>query len=152
MATRFFPIYNIDEAVGPRQPNRGDDVRLIQAIFIELSRFSGLDWSQNLPARSRSLAMTGLFDTKLEQWIVEFQNAVVPAFASEFKSDGIIDPLLQAGNLSFGNDFKLGRHATLAFLCNHLWRCNPTAYMKIGEDNSIPWYPSALDPGHVTVG
>jgi hypothetical protein len=94
--------------------------------------------------------MTGLFDNRLEHWIIAFQAAMVPAYAAELKPDGIIDPLPPTISVTPGSDTG-SRQATLAYMCNHLWRHNPLGYMKIGEDLNIPWFPPAWDPDLVQI-
>ncbi|HMJ09136.1 MAG TPA: hypothetical protein VK468_09030, partial [Pyrinomonadaceae bacterium] len=103
MATRFFPIYNIDQPVGPGKANRADDVRLIQAIFIELARYSSTDWLKDIPQEQRGLATTGSFDNRLHLWITTLQNWAVGGYGKgHFKADGIIDPLPHTSSVSLG--------------------------------------------------
>src|ERR1700752_5123425 len=80
MSSRFFPLYNIDQAVGPGKPNMPDDVRLVQALLIELSRFDRSLWVQDVPAQARSLATSGSFSDTLGQWILALQRWAVKNF------------------------------------------------------------------------
>ena len=80
MATRFFPLYNIDQPVGPGKANIAADVRLVQALFIETSRFDAGDWLAEVPANLRTLATTGTFDDKLKSWILAFQTWAARGF------------------------------------------------------------------------
>ena len=143
MAKRFFPLYNIDQPVGPGKPNKHDDVRLVQALFIEVSRFDANDWLRDVPAQARSLTTSGLFDDTLKQWILAFQRWAVKNFGGgdNFKADGIIDPMPMATTIDVSLRFKSGRHSTLAFLCNRLWRYNRNAYLRIGDDYHMTWVP-----------
>jgi len=147
MASRFFPIYNIDEAVGPRQPNRADDVRLIQSIFNELTRYCALDWIQTLPAPMRTISKTGLYDNRLQKWTVAFQKWAMNDHKLS-RADGIIEPLPIAAIL---NGTAIESQSTLSIMCNQLWRYDQMAYMKIGFEQEVPWYPTAWDPEFVYV-
>src|SRR5262245_11132922 len=142
MPSRFFPLYNIDQPIGPGMPNKLDDVLLVQALFIEVSRFDANDWLQDIPIDSRSLSTSGIFDDTLKQWIWAFQRWAVKRYGgSFFKADGIIHPMPVASPIDLSVQFKSGRHSTLAFLCNRLWRHNRQAYLKIGDDYNVPWLP-----------
>jgi len=147
MASRVFPIYNIDQAVGPRQSNRADDVRLIQSIFIELTRYAALDWIQNLPPQMRTLSKTGLYDHRLQKWTVAFQKWVMNDHKLS-KADGIIEPIPIPAIL---NGTALENQSTLSIMCNQLWRFDQMAYMKIGFEHDVPWYPTAWDPELVNI-
>lgn len=143
MPVRFFPLYNIDQPVGPGQPNKTDDVRLVQALFIEVSRYDTIDWLPDLPADSRTLATTGVFDDTLALWITTFQKWAVRTWgAANFKADGVIDPML-AMSIAVNPQFKGHHYSTLGYLCNRLWRWNRDAYLRIGDDYRIPWVPTA---------
>jgi hypothetical protein len=146
MASRFFPLYNIDQPVGPGKPNRPDDVRLVQALFIEVSRFDANDWFKELPPGARSLATTGLFDDTLKQWIEVFQRwAAGNSGKRKFKTDGIVDPMPGPSSIAVSPTFASGRLSTLGFLCNRLWRFNRDAYLRIGDAYRIPWIPRGWD-------
>jgi len=146
MATRFFPLYNIDQPVGPGKANIAADVRLVQALFIETSRFDAGDWLVQVPAELRTLATTGSFDDKLKSWIITFQTWAAKGFGGSkvFKADGIVDPMPIA-SISASPSFASGRISTLGFLCNRVWRYNRAAYMRIGDDYNIPWIPKGWD-------
>ena len=100
MAKRFFPLYNIDQPVGPGKPNKHDDVRLVQALFIEVSRFDANDWLRDVPAQARSLTTSGLFDDTLKQWILAFQRWAVKNFGGG-------DNFTASGHESMGIDIDL---------------------------------------------
>ena len=146
MASRLFPLYNIDHPVGPGKPNRQDDVRLVQALFIEASRFDVNDWLREVPPQSRSLATSGRFDETLAIWILTFQGWAAKNFGrANFKVDGIIDPMPFASSIDVSATFKSGRHSTLGFLCNRVWRYDRNAYMRIGDAYHVPWIPKGWD-------
>ena len=143
MPSRFFPLYNVDQPVGPGRTNKPDDVRLVQALLIELSRFEGADWFALVPQEKRGLATTGTFDSTLEAWILAFQNFLVSNLGGVkyWKADGVIDPM-PAGALSASSQFRSGRYSTLSMICNRLWKLNRDAYLRIGDDYRVPWIPS----------
>jgi hypothetical protein len=142
MAWKTDPVYNIDQPVGPGKPNKPDDVRLVQALFIELSRFEANDWVLKIPAQARSLSTSGIFDETLKQWILAFQRAASEQMGGLIKVDGVIDPMREilimesqyVGKTVVSGYFKSGRYSTFADLCNRLWGWNRAAYLRIGED------------------
>ena len=142
MAKRFFPLYNIDQPVGPNKQNLPDDVLLIQNLFIELSRFYADDWMKNIPTSQRSLATSRQFDDTLANWIRVYQNWLVTGFGgpSNFRADGIVDPM-PIHSIALDPNFTSGRISTLAMMCNQLWRFDHGAYMRIGDSYNIKWFP-----------
>jgi len=144
MPSRFFPLYNIDQPVGPGKANKPDDVRLVQALLIELSRFDQNDWVALIPRGSLGLATTGTFDSTLETWILALQNFLVSNLGGVklWKADGVIDPMPPAGPVSTSSRFQSGRFSTLAMICNRLWKRNRDAYLGIGDQYRVPWIPS----------
>jgi hypothetical protein len=116
---------------------------LVQAIFIELTRFDSNDWFQNVPAQSKVLATNGKFDDTLAKWIMAFQQFYAVNFAGSvhIKTDGIIDPLPAASSINVAVTFKSGRTATLSLMCNRLWKWDKRAYLAIGDAYRIPWIP-----------
>lgn len=141
MPSRFFPIYNIDQPVGLNKANKPDDVRLIQALFIEIARYDIKDWLANVPPDARTLTTSGIFDDTLGRWILEFQRWHKTAFALRVVDDGIIDPM-PVESIAVSPHFQNGVLSTLAFLCNRLWRWNRNVYLRIGDDYNVPWFPA----------
>lgn len=144
MPSRYFPMYNIDQPVGPNKPNQPDDVRLIQALFIEIARFDAKDWLANVPVENRMLTTSGLFDDTLRCWILEFQTWHKKAFGLPVVDDGIIDPM-PIDSIAVSPHFKTGVISTLAFLCNRLWRWNRSVYLRIGDDYHVRWVPGGWE-------
>jgi hypothetical protein len=144
MPSRFFPIYNIDQPVGPGKANKPDDVRLVQALLVELSRFDRALWISQIPKEALVLATTGVFDGVLEQWILALQKWLVSNFggAANWKADGVIDPMPLVGSISTVAKFKSGRISTLSMICNRLWKYDRDAYVRIGDEYRVPWIPS----------
>jgi hypothetical protein len=68
MAYMLMPIYNLDKAVGPLQPNQSDDVKLLQTMFHELNRLSPKKLC-DLP-----LAVDGVYSDELCLWIRAFHE------------------------------------------------------------------------------
>src|SRR5215510_10982862 len=122
MAKRFFPLYNIDQPVGPNKQNITEDVQLVQNLFIELSRFYAGDWIKNIPSAALTLTNSGRFDDTLETWITTYQNWLVSGFGgpSNFRADGIIDPM-PIHSIALDISFASGRFSTLSMMCNQLW-------------------------------
>jgi hypothetical protein len=145
MAKRFFPLYNLDQPVGPGKPNLPDDVRLVQNLFIELSRFYANDWYKDIPPEQRGLSTTSRFDDQLESWIKTYQNWLVKGFGgpASFRADGIIDPMI-VHSISLDVSFKSGRISTLAMLCNQLWRFDRNAYLRVGDLDNMKWFPEGF--------
>ncbi len=144
MPSRFFPIYNVDQPIGPGKPNKPDDVRLVQALLVELSRYDRNDWFAGIPRDSVSLATTGVFDNVLGTWILTLQNWLVANFGggSVWKADGVIDPMPLVASISAVVKFKSGRYSTLFMICNRLWKFDRSAYLRIGDDYRVPWIPA----------
>ena len=146
MASRFFPLYNIDRPVGRGKPNHTDDVRLVQALLIEVSRYDVNDWIRQIPQDARTLATTGRFDDTLEQWILALQRWAAATYGGgRFKVDGIIDPMPGPTSIAASPQFASGRFSTLGLLCNRLFRYNRDAYLRIGDAYHIPWVPEPSD-------
>lgn len=142
MPSRFFPLYNLDKPVGAGKPNLPGDVRLVQALFIEVARFDAHDWIQDLPLASRTLIANGLWDDRLKEWILTFQRWCAKGYGGDanFKVDGIVDPM-PIESIAVSPRFASGRISILAFLCNRVWRWNRAAYLRIGDDYNVPWFP-----------
>ena len=142
MASRFFPLYNIEQPVGPGKANLPDDVRLVQALFIEVSRFDAYDWVQDIPAQFRTLTTSGMWDDNLKEWVLAFQRWSAKGFGGDanFKVDGIVDPM-PVESIAVSPRFPSRRISILAFLCNRVWRWNRDVYLRIGDDYKVPWVP-----------
>jgi hypothetical protein len=83
------------------------------------------------------MSCTGTFDDTLGQGILAFQKF----FPQFLKPDGLIDPLPSASALSLKTSFKSGRLSTLAMMCKRLWRIDQRSYMRIGNEQRVPWVP-----------
>ena len=138
MASRYFPLYNITAPVGPGKPNQADDVRLVRAIFTQLARVDSMqDWLSSIPPQASNMSVAAGFDDTLGQWILAFQKF----YPRNIKADGIIDPLPSASSIALETSFKSGRVSTLAMMCNRLWRLDQRGYMRIGDEQRVPWVP-----------
>ena len=93
-------------------------------------------------AGRRGVGTTSRFDDTLEAWIKAYQNWLVTGFGgtSNFKADGIIDPM-PIHSITVDTNFASGRIATLSMMCNQLWRFDRAAYMRIGDQDNIKWFP-----------
>jgi hypothetical protein len=140
MAYRLFPMYSVDQPVGPGKPNRHDDVRLIQAMLLTLFRFDTADWVSALPADKRILTTNAMFNDTLAQWILTFQTYYgTGTYKGILFADGVVDPLPPDIRDAKAR-FKHGHYSTLWWMCNRLWKHSQKDYMRLG-DHRIPWNP-----------
>ena len=142
MAKRFFPSIT---STNPLVPESQTNTTMFawSKPFSSKSALRRERLVRDVPAQARSLTTSGLFDDTLKQWILAFQRWAVKNFGGgdNFKADGIIDPMPMATTIDVSLRFKSGRHSTLAFLCNRLWRYNRNAYLRIGDDYHMTWVP-----------
>lgn len=109
MAYRTIPIYNLDAAVGPKQPNRPDDVKLVQ-FLLRLA-------IKHLPEHAvyEQIKVTGVLDNATQTGIVAFQRWV-----SEIKNvrrDDIVDPMpSKRGGVDFETRAPNGHIYTIYYL------------------------------------
>jgi hypothetical protein len=89
MSRKYFPFYNLDEAVGPKAPNRTADVMLVQFFLRELARDPMIS-PQTRP--KTPLNVDGIFGASTAQWILWFQNAMNAKFVGTVHADGRVDP------------------------------------------------------------
>jgi hypothetical protein len=138
MPSRHLPLYNISAPVGPGKSNLPDDVRLVRAIFTQLARVEfGDNWLAKIPQQASNMSVTNTFDDTLGQWILAFQKF----YPTALKPDGIIDPLPNASPIALETNFKSGKISTLAMMCNRLWRIDQRSYLRIGDEQHVPWVP-----------
>jgi hypothetical protein len=89
MSRKYFPFYNLDEAVGPKAPNRQADVMLVQFFLRELAQ------DQSIAPMTRPktpIMVDGVYGPVLGQWILWFQNAMNAKFKGNTLADGRVDP------------------------------------------------------------
>lgn len=81
MAYKINPLYNLDQPVGAGQPNRPDDVMLVQFLLTEVAKRS-----PNWKGHPSPLAVDGKYTPALTEWIksVQAQGSRPP--------DGIVHP------------------------------------------------------------
>ena len=140
MPSRYFPLYNIDSPVGPGKANRPEDVRLVQALMVEVSRFDAADWIVRIPAPQRNLSTSGRFDDTLKTWILALQTWAKTDVGGNFLADGVVDPM-PVQEFYVSTHFKGGHLSILAYLCLRLWNHNRDAYLRIGDQYRVPWIP-----------
>ena len=85
MAYKTIPIYNLDGAVGPKQQNRPDDVKLVQSLLRIV--WKKLPNSQVLDP----IKVTGNLDEATRTGIVAFQRWI--GGVKEEMRDDVIDPM-----------------------------------------------------------
>lgn len=124
MAYKTIPIYNLDSAVGPKQPNRPDDVRLVQCLL-------RLVWKQIADSNVLTpITVTGTLDAATATGIVAFQRDI--ALFKNVKRDDIIDPMpSKRGGVDFETKAPNGHLYSIYYL-NILAR----RMSKVGHENA----------------
>lgn len=113
MPYKVNPFYNIDTPVGPGQPNKPDDVALVQYLLVKVASRTAGKWTP--PASP--LVVNGTYTPALGEWIKSYQ-AIVKA-----TQDGVVHPqsnphwkhygTLVSLNASYRNNFGGARHDNL---------------------------------------
>lgn len=124
MAYKTIPIYNLDAAVGPKQPNRPDDVRLVQCLL-------RLVWKQIASSDVLSpIKVTGTLDAATATGIVAFQRDM--AVFQNIKRDDVIDPMpSKRGGVDFETKAPNG-HVYSIYYLNILAR----RLSQVGHENA----------------
>src|SRR5262245_7108124 len=112
MAYKVQPFYNIDSPVGAGQPNKPEDVTLVQYLLVKVASRTAGKWTP--PATP--LVVNGSYSKNLSDWILSYQKVTaVP-------DDGIVHPqvtphwsvklygTIVSLNGSFRNNFGAARH------------------------------------------
>ena len=71
MSYKVQPFYNIDAAVGAGQPNKPDDVTLVQYLLVKVASRTVGKWTP--PATP--LVVNGTYSSNLRDWILSYQKA-----------------------------------------------------------------------------
>jgi hypothetical protein len=110
MAFKVQPFYNIDAPVGAGQPNKPDDVTLVQYLLVKVASRTAGKWTP--PAAP--LVVNGSYTPALGEWIKSYQVTV------KATTDGVVHPqvnphwkhhgTLVSLNGSFRNNFGAARH------------------------------------------
>ena len=110
MSYKVNPFYNIDAPVGAGQPNKPDDVTLVQYLLVKVASRTAGKWTP--PAMP--LTVSGVYTPALGEWIKSYQTVV------QATKDGIVHPqanphwkhhgTLVSLNGSFRNNFGAARH------------------------------------------
>jgi hypothetical protein len=89
MAQKFYPFYNVTQAVGKSCPNLPDDVMLVQFFIRELSK----DPSVGTGAKPSSpITVDGLYTPALGEWILWIQKSLNAKSPGSTLADGRVDP------------------------------------------------------------
>ena len=89
MAQKFYPFYNVSQAVGKNCPNLPEDVMLVQFFIREIAK----DASVAPGTRpSTPIAVDGTYTPALGEWILWVQNAMNALAPGLSLADGRVDP------------------------------------------------------------
>ena len=115
MSLKVNPFYNIEAPVGPYQPNRPDDVSLVQYLLVKVATKTVGRWK----TPESALTVTGTYSPALGEWIMSYQKA------TKCVNDGVVHPqsnphwkvalndvygTILSLNASFRNNFGAARH------------------------------------------
>lgn len=98
MAHQLVPIYQLAAAVGKGAPNRGDDVRLIEALIdVSVRGYGRPMWeaqarAKNTKVPAKDIAISGVYSTTLQEWI-DFLQMMFKQYKLSRSLDGRVDPL-----------------------------------------------------------
>jgi hypothetical protein len=126
MAYKTIPIYNLDAAVGPRQANRPDDVKLVQCLLrLALKQIpdGGVFTSPKV---------TGILDDATRTGIVAFQRWME---FKDVKRDDVVDPMpSKRGGVDFESVGPNGHIYTIYYLNIMARRTSPIAHDNAGKE------------------
>jgi hypothetical protein len=121
---KFYPTtYQLDAPVGPNKSNQPVDVKVVQAMFMNLKRAAPND-TAGLPALQES----GQFSSDLEAWIRWFQQH---EGAGRLVVDGIIHPMRMGQHKDLRSTFASGVGSTLHFLNGYSAKNAPLEHQAI---------------------
>ena len=89
MAQKFYPFYNVSQAVGKGCPNLPDDVMLVQFFIRELAKDATVAPGTRPAA---PLTVDGVYSPNLGEWIMWIQKASNAKAAGTTLADGRVDP------------------------------------------------------------
>jgi hypothetical protein len=127
MAHAHAPVWNVGAAVGKNQPNRPDDVLLVQRLLIGLASTPAAFTRPPTP-----LQPTGIFDDNLSLWIKAFQTALAAKTPGKFVVDGVVSPMPSPTGVDWNARFAAGAFSTLAALNLSLRGRSPTLHANAG--------------------
>lgn len=137
MAHRFLPMYDISGAVGESKPNVAGDVRLIQALFLELAAVGDpfLEGCTPVPE-------TGLYTPQLGALIRDYQTSLNQDYF-QFSVDGIIDPMPSHSHRvgDWDTKFAGGADSTLVAMNYRMFRIDARRHLALGDRLQLPWKP-----------
>lgn len=89
MAKKFYPFYNVDQAVGKGCPNLPDDVMLVQFFIRELAK----DPSVGPGTRPATpITVDGMYTPAVGEWILWIQKSMNAKAPGTSLADGRVDP------------------------------------------------------------
>ena len=126
MAYMIPPMYNTEQPVGAPDPNRPDDVKLIQAMLNELAKVTP-GW-----APAGTLPVNGTFDPNMGAWISAFQSHLKRKGSPMVVDSRVHSMPIQAG-LDIKSRFRSGVGSTLYALNFNLFRSAPDVHTGLGR-------------------
>jgi hypothetical protein len=124
-------FYGIDQAVGVRGANRGDDVMLVQFFLRALARVDDPVTKESyFPKGQAMIEVDGLYGPRTAAFINHFEDVLSRASTGDFKmwQDGVIDPKPQGRNVgplhgrfyaiirlnaAYASSFGIDRHSAI---------------------------------------
>ena len=86
MASKLWPVYNVDSSVGRFAANQTDDVMLVQFMLQQV----GKGPNPPLPPPSTPLTPNGIYSPLLDEWIRWYQKSVAKS-GRQVTVDGKVD-------------------------------------------------------------
>lgn len=127
MAYMTLPVYNIDCAVGDRQPNRADDVRLVQELLNAIARRDG-GWAPPAP-----LPADGVYSENLGAWIRAFQQRCAARNPHwQYIQDGKVSPMHMRSGEEWDGRFGARTVAVLYTLNFRSWEEDRQGHFQLG--------------------
>jgi len=133
MAYEIMAVYNVNLPVGPGQPNRPDDVKLVQTMLIEVTKALLEDWDKP----PTPLMCDGRYSENLRQWIIAFQKRAAEALGGKIAVDGKVDPMPMKGKFDWSS--TIGNVKSTMFELNVvLHKGARSAHSQIGVRLALP--------------
>ena len=90
MALKYYPFYNVEEAVGPGAINQSDDVMLVQFLLREIAKDPSVA-PDTRPSKPITV-VDGVYSDSLGEWILWYQNTLNAKAPGGILADGRVDP------------------------------------------------------------
>ena len=126
-------MWDIDAPVGKNQPNRADDVRLVQSLLRAIVAVS-LPHAPAIPRfQTPLLHVTGVFDESTASQIKMFQLGMNSKHPGRYPTDGVVTPLRSPAKVDWTLHSSNGKMSTMAALNFELRAMNKYTHETVGE-------------------